>query len=183
MGAMPTVWTIGHSNRAFGEFRDLLRASAIEQAADVRRYPTSRKWPHFDATALAAALPASGIAYLPMPDLGGRRTALADSPHVAWRNPMFRGYADYLDTAEGAEALARLEEAARARPTAFFCAEAVPWRCHRSLVADALTARGWTTLDILGPGQLRTHLLPEFARRLEGRIVYDALPQGRLPLS
>ena len=180
---MPAVWTIGHSNRAFEDFRDLLRASAIEQAVDIRRYPASRKWPHFGAAALAASLPASGIAYVPMPGLGGRRRPAPDSPHTAWRNEMFRGYADFLDSAEGGEGLNRLEEAARSRPTAFFCAEAVPWRCHRSLVADALTARGWRVLDILGPGEPRLHALPDFARVSGGQVVYDAAPQGSLPLS
>jgi len=180
---MPAVWTIGHSNRAFEAFRDLLRASAIEQAVDIRRYPASRKWPHFGAAALAASLPASGIAYVPMPGLGGQRRPAPDSPHTAWRNEMFRGYADFLDSPEGREGLDRLEEAARSRPTAFFCAEAVPWRCHRSLVADALTARGWTVLDIVGPGEPGLHALPDFARVSENRVVYDAGPQGRLPLA
>ncbi len=180
---MPEVWTIGHSNRTFEEFRDLLRASAIEQAADIRRYPASRKWPHFGAGSLAASLPESGIAYLPMPELGGRRPARPGSPHTAWRNPMFRGYADFLDGAEGALALARLEDAARSRPTAFFCAEAVPWRCHRSIVADALTARGWLVRDILGASDVRPHALPGFARVAQGRVIYDAASQGDLPLS
>jgi uncharacterized protein (DUF488 family) len=180
---MPTVWTIGHSNRAFEDFRDLLRASAVEQAVDIRRHPGSRKWPHFGAAALAGSLPASGIAYVPMPGLGGRRRPASDSPHTAWRNEMFRGYADFLDSPEGRDGLDRLEEAARSRPTAFFCAEAVPWRCHRGLVADALTARGWTVLDIVGPGEPRLHGLPDFARVSENRVVYDAGPQGRLPLS
>jgi uncharacterized protein (DUF488 family) len=180
---MPTIWTIGHSNRAFEEFRALLTAAGVEQAADIRRYPASRKWPHFDAAALAASLPAAGIRYLPMPDLGGRRRPRPDSPHTAWRNDMFRGYADFLDTAGGSEGLGRLEAAARVLPTAFFCAEAVPWRCHRSLVADALTARGWSVLDILGSEDVREHRLPEFARVDGERVIYDAGPQGRLPLS
>ncbi len=180
---MSKVWTIGHSNRAFEDFRDMLRASAVEQAVDIRRYPASRKWPHFDAAALGESLPASRIAYVPMPELGGRRRPSPDSPHFAWRNEMFRGYADFLDSPEGREGLDRLEAAARARPAAFFCAEAVPWRCHRSLVADALTARGWEVLDIVGAGEPRVHALPAFARVAGDRIVYDAAPQGRLPLS
>lgn len=180
---MATVWTIGHSNRAFEEFRDLLRASGVEQAADIRRYPASRKWPHFDAASLAVSLPESGIGYLPMPELGGRRRPRPDSPHAAWRNDMFRGYADFLDTADGSAGLARLEEAARSVPTAFFCAEAVPWRCHRSLVADALVARGWTVRDILAASDVRIHALPGFARVVAGRVIYDAAPGGSLPLS
>ncbi|HWC64978.1 MAG TPA: DUF488 domain-containing protein [Thermoanaerobaculia bacterium] len=177
---METVWTIGHSNRSFEEFRDLLAAQGIEQAADIRRYPASRKWPHFDAAALAVSLPAAGIAYLPMPELGGRRRARPDSPHTAWRSEAFRGYADFLDGPEAAAAVAKLEAAARSRPTAFFCAEAVPWRCHRSLVADRLTAGGWTVIDVLGPSSVRPHSLPDFARVESGRVIYDA---GQLPLS
>jgi uncharacterized protein (DUF488 family) len=180
---MPTVWTIGHSNRTFEAFRDLLRAAAVEQAVDIRRYPASRKWPHFHADSLAESLPASGIGYLPMSELGGRRRPRPDSPHTAWRNEMFRGYADFLDSPEGKAGLERLEAAARSRPTAFFCAEAVPWRCHRSLVADALTVRAWTVLDIVGPSEPREHALPGFARVENGRLVYDAAPQPGLPLS
>lgn len=96
---------------------------------------------------------------------------------------MFRGYADFLDTADGSAGLARLEEAARSVPTAFFCAEAVPWRCHRSLVADALVARGWTVRDILAASDVRIHALPGFARVVAGRVIYDAAPDGSLPLS
>lgn len=177
---MRSVWTIGHSNRSFEEFRDLLAASAIEQAADIRRFPASRKWPHFDAASLSVSLPAAGIAYLPMPELGGRRRARPDSPHTAWRSEAFRGYADFLEGPEAAQALERLERAASSRRTAFFCAEAVPWRCHRSLVADALTARGWSVFDILGPSSVRPHSLPDFARVEGERVVYDA---GQLPLS
>jgi uncharacterized protein (DUF488 family) len=175
-----TVWTIGHSNRSFEEFRDLLSANGIEQAADIRRYPASRKWPHFDAAALVVSLPAAGIAYLPMPELGGRRRARPDSPHTAWESEAFRGYADFLDGPEAAAALAKLETAARVRPTAFFCAEAVPWRCHRSLVADRLTAGGWKVLDILAPASVRPHSLPGFARVEAGRVIYDG---GQLPLT
>ena len=179
---MPAIWTIGHSNRSFEEFRNLLRESEIAQAADVRRHPGSRKWPHFGAAALAGTLPASGIAYLPMPELGGRRAPRPGSPHVAWRSESFRGYADFLDGPEAAAALARLEEAARAERTAIFCAEAVPWRCHRSLVADALTARGWEVFDVLGPSSARIHVLPDFARVVDGRVIYDLPAQPPLSL-
>ena len=179
---MPTIWTIGHSNRSFEEFRDLLRQSEIAQAADIRRHPGSRKWPHFGAAALAAALPEAGIGYLPMPELGGRRATRPDSPHTAWKSETFRGYADFLDGPEAGAALARLEEAGRKKRTAFFCAEAVPWRCHRSLVADALTARGWEVFDILGPSSVRPHALPDFARVEDGRVLYDRPAEPALPL-
>ena len=139
----------------------------------MRRFPASRKWPHFDAASLAASLPAEGIAYAGMPELGGRRKALADSPHSGWHSEPFRGYADYMDTAEFAAALERAMALARHLPTALMCAEALPWRCHRSVLADAFVARGWEVLEIVNEKPARPHELPSFAR-LEGeRVVYD----------
>lgn len=139
----------------------------------MRRFPTSRKWPHFDAASLLATLPAEGIVYTGMPELGGRRKPLADSPHSGWRSDPFRGYADYMDTPEFAAALERAMALARDPPTALMCAEALPWRCHRSVLADAFVARGWEVLDIVNEKPARVHALPSFAR-LEGqRVVYD----------
>lgn len=147
---------------------------------DVRRYPASRKWPHFDAASLASSLPAAGIDYVGMPELGGRRKARPDSPHVAWRTEPFRGYADYMDTPEFAAALEKAMALARDRPTAVMCAEALPWRCHRSVLADAFLARGWGVSEILNEKAARPHALPAFAR-LEGeRVVYDV---GDLPFN
>jgi len=139
----------------------------------VRRFPASRKWPHFDASSLAATLPVAGIDYAGMPELGGRRKADPDSPHHGWRTEAFRGYADYMDTAEFVAALEKAMALARERPTALTCAEALPWRCHRSVLADAFLARGWEVLEIVNEKPARPHELPSFAR-LEGeRIVYD----------
>ena len=145
----------------------------------MRRYPASRRWPHFSAGSLAAELSAAGIAYIGMPDLGGRRAPRPDSPHTAWRVDAFRGYADFMDTPGFGESLERLEELARARSTAVMCAEALPWRCHRSLVADALIARGWDVSEILSAKETRPRKLTEFARLDGDRVIYDG-GQSRL---
>jgi len=128
---------------------------------------------------MSVTLPAGGVVYTGMPELGGRRKARPDSPHTAWRVEAFRGYADFMDTPEFREALARLEELARPMPTAILCAEALPWQCHRSLVADALLARGWEALEILSEGPARARKLPDFARLDGDRVIYDG-GQGRL---
>ncbi|HYK42427.1 MAG TPA: DUF488 domain-containing protein [Thermoanaerobaculia bacterium] len=173
------IATVGHSNRPLDDFLRIVRAHGVGRIADVRRYPTSRRWPHFSAVSLAESLPAAGIDYEPMPELGGRRKARPDSPHTAWRVEAFRGYADFMDTPEFRDALARLEELARARFTAVMCAEALPWRCHRSLIADSLLARGWQVLEILSEREARPRVLPDFARLDGDRVVYDSA-QGKL---
>ncbi len=149
---------------------------------DVRRFPASRRWPHFNAAALAESVPASGIAYRGMPALGGRRKARPDSPHTAWRVEAFRGYADYMDTPEFQAALRTLEDFARVPYTGILCAEALPWRCHRSLIADGLLVRGWEVFEILSERDARRRELPDFARRDGDRVVYDG-GQAALPLS
>jgi uncharacterized protein (DUF488 family) len=174
------LFTVGHSNRPLEAFLEILKAHGVERVIDVRRFPASRKWPHFDRAALERSLPAAGIEYVAMPELGGRRKPRPDSPHTAWRVEAFRGYADFMDSPAFAEALERLERLARERPSALMCAEALPWRCHRSLIADALIGRGWTVLEILSEKEARPRRLPDFAR-LEGRrIIYDV---GVLPTS
>lgn len=171
---MNPIWTVGHSNHALERLLAILAAHNIEIVIDVRRFPASRKWPHFDAGSLAESLPAAGLAYSGMPELGGRRRARPDSPHRAWRVEGFRGYADFMDTPEFATALERAMELADRRRSALMCAEALPWRCHRSLIADALVARGREAFDILSEREARPHALPPFAR-LEGkRVIYDA---------
>jgi len=174
-----TVYTVGHSTRTADEFATLLAAHEIRGIADVRRYPASRRHPHFAREALADALAAGGLHYAWLPALGGRRTARADSPHVAWREAAFRGYADHMETAEFQDGLTMLLELAAARRTAVLCAEAVPWRCHRQLIADALVARGVAVLHVLGPGTPRLHALSRLARLDGERVVYDV---GELPL-
>jgi uncharacterized protein (DUF488 family) len=142
--------------------------------ADVRLIPKSRRYPHFADTYLAEHLPEHGIAYLPFKSLGGRRRPRKDSPNGAWRNESFRGYADFLQTPAFEAALEELISAARERPTATMCAEAVPWRCHRSLISDALLARGWDVLDIMGEGKATPHKLPKFARVDGTTVTYPA---------
>jgi uncharacterized protein (DUF488 family) len=172
-GPASAIATVGHSNRALDAFLGLLAAHGVRRVLDVRRFPVSRKWPHFDAAALAASLPAAGIDYVGLPELGGRRRPLPDSPHTAWRVDAFRGYADFMDTPAFAAALARVEDLARDAPSALLCAEALPWRCHRSLIADALLARGWRVSEILSEREARPRKLSAFARVEGTRVIYD----------
>src|SRR5215469_15174773 len=145
---MPKLYTIGHSTRTLEELVEALRSHGVRAVADVRRFPGSRRLPWFAAENLAIALPKMELEYLPFLDLGGRRRTSTDSPNTGWRNASFRGYADYMQTPDFAVALDRLIEKASSGPTAIMCAEAVPWRCHRSLIADAMLIRGWEVLDI-----------------------------------
>ena len=166
------LWTIGHSTRSLQEFRSLLSAHGMQSLIDVRRFPFSRRYPHFNGEPLAAALHEAGILYTHEPGLGGRRKARADSINLGWKNESFRGYADYMQTEEFQDALQELMADSRLRPTALLCAEAVPWRCHRSLIADALTARGWTIRHILSPDRADLHALTAFARIEHARLSY-----------
>lgn len=173
------LFTIGHSTLALPDFLARLRAHGIGGVADVRRFPASRRHPHFAREPLAAALADATIAYTWLPGLGGRRRGRADSPHVAWVSPAFRAYADHMDTAEFQDELGRLLALAAERATAILCAEAVPWHCHRQLVADALVARGVDVHHVTGAAAPEPHRLTRFAR-LEGeRVVYDV---GQLAL-
>lgn len=159
-----TLYTIGHSNRTWDEFLGLLRAHGVKAVADVRRFPGSRRLPQYNDAYLAQNLPAAGIAYLPFPNLGGRRKPNPNSPNAGWRNESFRAYADYMQTSTFTAALDDLMAQAAQIPTAIMCAEAVPWRCHRSLIADALIVRGWQVLNIMSPTQAKQHKLTPFAR-------------------
>lgn len=170
---MRTIWTVGHSNRDVESFLQLLSDQSIALLADVRRFPASRKHPHFNGDALHDALGAAGIAYRHFPALGGRRSERRpDSPNTAWRVESFNAYADHMQTNEFTSALTTLIELAGRQRTAIMCAEALPWRCHRRLIADALTARDWTVLDIIGSGQVRPHRLTPFAEVRDGQVIY-----------
>jgi uncharacterized protein (DUF488 family) len=166
------IFTIGHSTRALEEFTALLNREGVTHVADVRAFPFSRRYPHFNGEALAPALAELGIGYTHFPSLGGRRKAKHDSHNTAWRNTSFRGYADYMETDAFREAVDALSKAASAAPTTIMCAEAVPWRCHRSLISDALVARGVDVQHILEQG-LKPHSLTSFARVVDGEIRYD----------
>ncbi len=181
---MDTLWTIGHSTRPLEVFVAMLRDAGVACVADVRRHPGSRRNPWFAAEALAASLPEAGIGFAPMPQLGGRRRTRPDSPHTAWRNASFRGYADYMDTQDYAAARERLFALARQVPTVVMCAEAMWWSCHRSLIADDARARGWTVIHLMGPGDAREHPWTGAARIVDGRLDYSAPEdaQGQLPL-
>lgn len=169
-----TVFTIGHSTRPIGEFIDLLRAQGIRQLIDIRTIPKSRRNPQFNADSLDLSLDAAGIHYLHVKELGGLRHPKRDSLNLGWRNASFRGFADYMQTPEFAEALDRALRLAETAPTALMCAEAVPWRCHRSLVADALVVRGIRVLEIVGAAQPKEHVLTPFARVDGTRVTYPA---------
>ncbi|MFL6195412.1 MAG: DUF488 family protein [Thermoanaerobaculia bacterium] len=170
---MAPVFTLGHSTRAIEELLALLTGHGIRTLVDVRRYPGSRRHPQFSRDALAASLEGAGIRYLHEPDLGGRRAARPDSPHTAWRVEAFRGYADHMETPAFQAALERLIRQAAETPTAILCAEAVPWRCHRRLISDALVTRDIPVLHILGPGRADPHELDPNARILPGgRLLY-----------
>lgn len=167
------LFTIGHSTRGLDEFIALLEAHGIDELVDVRRFPGSRRHPQFGSAALEASLAQAGMAYRHAEVLGGRRDVRADSPHGAWRNTSFRGYADHMDTAEFQAALEEVLTEAESRNVVVMCAEAVPWRCHRNLIADAATARGVTVLHIHTPERAEPHALSKHARaRADGTVEY-----------
>jgi uncharacterized protein (DUF488 family) len=165
------VFTIGHSTRPIEDFIALLKAHEIQLLIDVRTVPRSRHNPQFNRDALPASLHAAHIKYQHMPELGGLRHARKDSTNLAWRNLSFRGYADYMETPEFEKALTHLIEQSQFHRTAIMCAEAVPWRCHRSLIADALLARGIEALEISSLTKAQPHKLTPFAK-LEGTKIH-----------
>jgi uncharacterized protein (DUF488 family) len=169
------VFTIGHSTRPIEEFVALLQAHCVTQLADVRTVPKSRRHPHFAQEALRVSLPAAGITYRHFPGLGGLRKPAPDSPNAGWRHAGFRGYADYMQTPAFAAALQDLLRWSRDAPTAVMCAEAVWWRCHRQLIADALVARAIDVRHITSPKTAATHALTSFARVDGDRVSYPGL--------
>ncbi len=178
---MPPIFTVGHSTRPIEELLALLTGQGVQTLVDVRRFPGSRRHPQFSRDALAASLAEAGIGYVHEPDLGGRRAARPGSPHTAWRVDAFRGYADHMETPEFAAALDRLIRSSTEETVAILCAEALPWRCHRRLISDALVARGLPVLHILGPGRADPHELDPNAHVLpDGRLVYSG-PEGDQP--
>jgi len=169
-----TIWTIGHSTRSAAEFLALLTGNGIEALADVRRFPGSRKYPHFNVEPLAHTLGEAGVQYVPFPELGGRRKPLPDSRNTAWRNDAFRGYADYMQTREFVLGIERLSALASAKRTAIMCSEAVWWRCHRGLIADWFKAHGVRVLHILDARHVVEHPWTSAAHVTEGELDYRA---------
>ncbi len=171
---MLRLYTIGHSNRPLDELLNLVAAHGVGGIADVRAFPSSRRWPHFNREPLAEALKAAGVHYDWIPALGGRRhRTCADSPHTGWTVVAFRNYADYTETDEFAQGLDQLLALARQRRTGFMCAEALYWQCHRRLIADRLVVTGHCVLHIQTHERAVEHRLPDFARVVDGRIIYD----------
>jgi len=171
--ALPRIWTIGHGARSLEELTDMLRAAGVQEVVDVRKMPRSRHNPQFNGDTLPVPLAAVGITYRHEEALGGLRRGRPDSPNGAWRNAGFRAYADYLQTAPFQDALTTLESQARQRRTALMCAETLPWRCHRWLIADALSVGGFVVEHLLAPGHAQRHRLSPWAqRRPDGGIWY-----------
>ena len=167
-----TLYTIGHSTRPWDEFVALLHEHAIACLVDVRRFAGSRRNPQYTPLEMAPALEAAALGYLPMPEFGGRRKPDPDTRNGAWRVEAFRGYADYMASGEFALARKRLMQQASEAPTAVMCAEAVWWRCHRRLIADDFTARGWQVLHIMAPGKTTAHDLNPDARLVDDALRY-----------
>jgi len=168
------VWTIGHSTRSLDQFINLLRAHAVTCVVDVRTVPHSRRNPQFDNASLPVSLKKAGLRYVHMPGLGGLRHAQRDSVNVGWRNASFRGYADHMQTPEFEQNLKEVIALAATERVALMCAEAVPWRCHRSLIGDALLVRGIRVEDIMSETRAQTHALTSFAKVRGVRIKYPA---------
>lgn len=178
----PTLFTIGHSTRSLEEFVAILKAHDIGILADVRTVPRSRHVPQFNAQSLGPTLARHKIDYVLLPSLGGLRKTSPDSVNLAWRNASFRGYADYMQTPEFGAGLEELMHLASKKPTAIMCAEAVPWRCHRSLIADALTVRGWQVMDLMSEHSAKPHTLTSFAQVKGKKVTYPAaaaVPRAR----
>ncbi len=169
------LWTIGHSTRPINEFVSLLNAHGIQQLVDVRTVPRSRHNPQFNTEALAQSLPRAAIHYRHSGNLGGLRKAKKDSINLGWRNTSFRGYADYMQTEQFGEALEELMAHGKNNKTAIMCAEAVPWRCHRSLIADALVTKDWEIRHIMSESKADQHRLTPFAIVENGRVYYPKL--------
>lgn len=174
MTKKPLIFTIGHSTRTFSEFAELLETYGIKEVVDVRSIPRSRHNPQFNEGRFAQSLKRRKIRYLHLDSLGGLRHTTKDSINLGWHNASFRGYADYMSTAEFEAGLEKLMKIGLRRNTAIMCAEAVPWRCHRSLIADALVKKGWLVKDIMSHTSATKHRLTPFLKVRKGKLVYPA---------
>lgn len=167
-----TIWTIGHSTRTLEVFTEMLQSFEIELLADIRSFPGSKRYPHFNKEALEISMPAAGIGYIHMRDLGGRRRVQPGSHNTGWRHPAFRGYADYMETPAFQTAIRELEQLGAQQRVAYMCSEAVWWSCHRSMVSDWLKHAGWKVMHIMGAGKAEEHPYTAPARIVDGKLVY-----------
>jgi len=167
------IWTIGHSTRTIDHFIGMLQSFNIEEVVDIRSFPGSRRYPHFNKEALENSLPANGIRYTHLKDLGGRRPAKPDSINTGWHNAAFRGFADYIQTDDFKKGIQELEAIAETQRTCYMCSEAVWWRCHRSLVSDFLKLKGWKVYDIMEMGKAEEHPYTQPAKIINGKLSYE----------
>jgi uncharacterized protein (DUF488 family) len=178
----PVLYTIGHSTHTIERFLELLAQHRVAVLADVRSFPGSRRWPQFNQAELALSLGQAGIEYRWFKLLGGRRHSVTpDSPHTGWTHPAFRSYADYTESGEFEAGLAELIVVATRVRTAIMCSEGLWWRCHRRIISDQMTVRGWQVMHIMPDGQLKPHSIPEFARIIERRLIYSGKPRSGRP--
>lgn len=175
----PLIWTIGHSTRTIDEFFALLQGQDIQLLVDIRTYPGSRRYPHFNKENLSAFLTSRNIHYRHMPGLGGRRKPDKNSINIAWRHPSFRGYADHMQTKEFKREIEALEQEALHEKTAYMCSEAPWWKCHRALVSDYLKVKGWKVLHIMEKGKLIEHPFTSPARPVQGHLFYDIVSPAK----
>lgn len=166
------VWTIGHSTRSTEEFLQLLQSFRIKMLVDIRHFPGSRRYPHFNSDQLRELLEQNHIGYIHLVNLGGRRNPVPGSVNTAWKHKAFRGYADYMQTDDFKKALQELEDIALEQPTAYMCSEAVWWSCHRALVSDILKVKGWTVMHIMSSGKATEHPYTKPAKVVNGKLEY-----------
>ena len=172
--AQKTIWTIGHSTHTLDKFLAMLASFQIELLVDIRSFPGSRRYPHFNKEALSVSLPANNIEFVHLVELGGRRKPMKDSKNTAWRVEAFRGYADYMETDAFEKAIHALELLGNKNRVAYMCSEAVWWSCHRSLVSDYLKFKGWTVMHIMDTGKAEEHTYTKPAKIEGDRLVYSA---------
>jgi uncharacterized protein (DUF488 family) len=168
------IWTIGHSTHSHEEFIHILESFHIECVVDIRSFPGSRRYPHFNKEALEVSLPENNIKYIHLRDLGGRRKMKPDSINTGWRLAAFRGYADYMETRSFKEAIQELESFGNKERIAYMCAEALWWRCHRSLVSDYLKLHGWTVIHIIDIRKSQEHIYTSPSKIVNGELLYSA---------
>ena len=172
MSAQKSIYTIGHSTRTLEHFIAMLQSFSIEMLVDIRSYPGSKRYPHFNKENLEISLPEKNINYIHLKSLGGRRATKPDSKNTGWRHPAFRGYADYMETDEFKKGIEELEQIAIKQKTAYMCSEAVWWRCHRSLVSDYLKLNGWMVYHIMEINKSEEHHYTQPAKIIDGKLSY-----------